>query len=48
MFSAHKIFPFFVDDWKDSVGFRENGRMQRGLYSDRMKWFRETYTTRNS
>ena len=46
--SQHKIFPFFVDDSKDSEGFREDGRIQGGLYSDRMKRFRETYTTSNS
>ena len=37
-------FPFRVGHWKDSEGFKEDGRIQRGLYSEGMKGFVETCT----
>ena len=41
-------FPFLVGHWKDLEGFREDGKIRRGLYSERMKGFGESCTTSSS
>ena len=47
--SPHRVFPFFFfGHWKRSEGFREDGRIQKGLYSNRMEGFGETCTTSRS
>ena len=48
IWSLSRCFLLLVGYWKDPEGFRENGRIQRDLYSVRMKGFGDTCTTSRS